>query len=347
MTTIIAGFDPGNSEATFIAGTRQRTIPSYIGSGTRDELLRIRGGGGASAALGDGELVLEMNGVSTFVGSLALQQSADADSGRGDVARYWSGHSTRLLLALAGAAIRERKFALRVVTGLPVKVWSSETKQKVQQALVGTHRFVLNGVEREATVEAVAVMMEGAGALAVVGSAEPVPQAVIDVGGRTSDLFWAEGQRPVLPRCAGVAVGVERISDQLGARFARDYGRELTPAELRGVLRAYAAGAEPPAIYVDGERAHLNGEVGELVASVGSEIASFASRTWGSGERGKVASEAAKVLLIGGGAYYFAERLKAAIPHLQVPSVPELANARGYLAVGQQLSEDVWARQRG
>ena len=184
--------------------------------------------------------------MSTFVGNLALQQSADADSGRGDVARYWSGHTKRLLLTLAGATIRERRFTLRVVTGLPVTVWAPETKQRVQQALVGVHRFTLNGVEREATVEGVAVMMEGAGALAVVGSAEPVPQAVIDAGGRTTDLFWAEGQRPVLPRCAGTALGVERISDQLRGQFAREYGRELTSAELRSILRSYAAGKEPP-----------------------------------------------------------------------------------------------------
>jgi hypothetical protein len=63
-------------------------------------------------------------------------------------------------------------------------------------------------------------------------------------------------------------------------------------------------------------------------------------------EQGKVAAEAAQVLYIGGGPYYFRDALKQIIPHLEVPRHPELANAQGYLAVGLQLPDTAWTRLR-
>lgn len=82
------------------------------------------------------------------------------------------------------------------------------------------------------------------------------------------------------------------------------------------------------------------------VREVGSDIRSQVSRVWRSSEQGKVAAEAARVLLIGGGAYYFAPTLRGLIPHLEVPKQAEHANAQGYLAIGGQLPERAWARLR-
>jgi uncharacterized membrane protein len=76
---------------------------------------------------------------------------------------------------------------------------------------------------------------------------------------------------------------------------------------------------------------------------VGEEIASFVARVWRTGEDGRVASDAARVLLIGGGAYYVRKPLKQLIPHLEVPSKPELANAQGYLALGLKIPPEKWA----
>jgi hypothetical protein len=98
----------------------------------------------------------------------------------------YSGHTLRLLMVLAGTLIKTPTFSVRIVTGLPVKVWDNEaTVPQVQRALCGTHQFVLNRQPRVMHVEGVMVVMEGAGALAVHGLAEDVPQAVIDIGGRT------------------------------------------------------------------------------------------------------------------------------------------------------------------
>jgi hypothetical protein len=348
--TILVGFDPGNSEATLsvAANGKQQslTIPSFIGSGSLEELRRIRGGTGRES-LEPGEYVLACDGRSHFVGTLALEQSDDATSARGNVLRYWTGHTCRLLLTLAGALVPRTETVIRLVTGLPVQVWSKETLRQVQQSLVGEHHFTLNGRPRTLVVEGVMVLMEGAGALALHGMNEDVPQAVVDVGGRTTDLFWAQGMRPVLPRCMGAPIGVEKIGDAIGADFLRQHRRDLQPREVRQVLRSYASGSEAPPLFAGGVRVQLNGEVRSAAQSVGQEVASFVARTWRSSEQGAVAAEAARVLLIGGGAYYLADALRQAIPHLEVPRHPELVNAQGYLAVGGQIPEGAWAKLRG
>ena len=190
------------------------------------------------------------------------------------------------------------------------------------------------------------VVMEGAGALAVHGLAEDVPQAVIDIGGRTTELFWAQGQRPVLPRCTGFECGVGDVADALAAWFLAQYGRELAARELRNVLWSYAQHKPHQPIFVEGQPIQIADAVARCVREVGEDIRSRISRTWRSSEHGKVAADAARVPAIGGGIYYFAPLLREMLPHLQVPKHAEVANAQGYLAIGQQLPERVWARLR-
>jgi hypothetical protein len=187
---IVFGLDPGNSEAIGMVAPRGKgsvlTIPSDIGTGSLRELTRVRGGSGQHVRPDPGEYVLEVDGSSVFVGTLALEQSAQASTARGDVSRYWTGHTLQLLMVLAGTLIKAPNFNVRIVTGLPVTVWDNEsTVPQVQRSLCGTHQFVLNRQPRVMHVEGVMVVMEGAGALAVHGLAEDVPQAVIDIGGRT------------------------------------------------------------------------------------------------------------------------------------------------------------------
>jgi hypothetical protein len=346
---IVFGLDPGNSEATGVitpeGKVRILTIPSEIGAGSFSQLTRIRGGAGQQRRLAPDEYVLEVDGSSWFVGALALEQSATASSARGDVSRYWSGHTLRLLMVLAGTLIAERSFTLRVVTGLPVTVWDTATTvPQVQHSLCGTHTFRLGGQERMMTVVGVMVVMEGAGALVAHGRADDTPQAVIDIGGRTTELFWAHGQRPILPRCTGFDRGVGDVGDALAVAFLEQYGRALTPREVRESLRETAHGRAHPPIFVEGRPIQLGELIARTVRDVGADIRSQISRAWRSSEQGKVAAEAARVLLIGGGAYYFAPTLRALIPHLEVPKHPEFANAQGYLAIGRQLPERVWAR---
>jgi hypothetical protein len=348
---IVFGLDPGNSEATgMVAPTGKGsvlTIPSDIGAGSLRELTRIRGGSGQQVWLDPGEYVLEVDGSSAFVGTLALEQSANASTARGDVSRYWSGHTLRLLMVLAGTLIKAPTFSVRIVTGLPVTAWDNETTvPQVQRALCGTHQFVLNRQARVMHVEGVMVVMEGAGALAVHGLAEDVPQAVIDIGGRTTELFWAEGQRPLLPRCTGFERGVGDVADALAAWFLTQYGRELAARELRNLLWSYAQRKPHRPIFVDARPIQIADAVARYVREVGEDMRSRISHVWRSSEHGKVAADAARVLAIGDGAYYFAPLLREMLPHLEVPRHAEVANAQGYFAIGHHLPDRVWARLR-
>lgn len=75
------------------------------------------------------------------------------------------------------------------------------------------------------------------------------------------------------------------------------------------------------------------------LANLGNEIASFVGAAWNASESGVVGSDIGRVLLVGGGAYYVVEPLRARIPPLVVPPRPELANALGYAALANELSQ--------
>lgn len=343
---VILGFDPGNSESTLAwrsgAAVRHMTAPSFVGTGSLEELRRVRGGAGGDGLQKD-EIVLVHQGASYFIGRLALEEARDARAARNDISRYWNGHTLRLLLALAGQA--GISGSIRIMTGLPISAWTIENKRAIQRALVGTHAYTLNGRDRTLTIDAVGVMMEGAAALAshVIREA---PHAVIDIGGRTTDLFWSHGTKPVTQFCHSENAGVEKIADALRQEILERYQRELRPHELRSILRAYVTNDPMPTLYARGKELILNGSVSAAIGAASQQVLSYVAQEW-SDDRGVVAGAAAKVLLIGGGAYFFADALRAIIPHLEVVRSPELANALGYLAIGLNASEDAWARNRG
>jgi hypothetical protein len=170
---------------------------------------------------------------------------------------------------------------------------------------------------------------------------------VIDVGGGSTDLFWAVGRRPWYERCGGYSAGVEKIGELLNKKvLALPHGRRLTDEELRAVLWAHASKQPPPRLHSHGRELVLNGEIGAACAAVGEELATFVRQQWEDTD-GQVASSAAHARLIGGGAYYVKPFLKQAIGHLVVVDAPERANALAYLAIGEAASEEAWARNRG
>lgn len=366
IPTYAFGFDFGNAEtgATVFdpdsGYLRSVTLPSATAPGRLADLIRTRAGlglDGLSAErpalpLSPQEYVLEYESNEWFIGQLALTQARDASSARGDISRYWSRRAKLLLLVasahLIPAAVPE--YEVHVVTGLPVETFTVQTRQKVKAALEGSHAFTLNGGGRTAHVRVSAVIMEGAGALIAHGSTHPITQGCIDVGGRTTDLFVARGQQPVLPLCQGKPLGVESVADLLSRRFEDTYGRPLSPAEHRAILRAHVQRHAPspystlpeaePTLYASGMAVAFE-EIASwchaLFDDAGAEIAAFVGSSWNSSETGAVGADMAQVILVGGGAYYVAEALKARIPHLVVPPRPELANATGYGALAHQL----------
>ncbi|GHO73968.1 hypothetical protein KSD_17390 [Ktedonobacter sp. SOSP1-85] len=343
------GFDPGNSETslvTFLPNGEQRilTIPSYAGRGSSTDLKRFRTMHMAQSDIfQSGEYVLncpEIDVSEYFVGSLALSQSQISTSARGDINRYWSTLMLLLLLTVLGAAIPDAEFEVSLVMGVPIETYSEQNRLKVRKALEGEHHFTLNGRERSAVVQVAKVIMEGAGAMIAAGDDRMLRQAAIDIGGRTTDLYTADGQIPLIPLCKGSALGVELVGDILNRRFQERFGRTLTIQETRGILRAAVGNIPYPLIYTNGQEVSsidIHHLVDDALRSVGRDITTFLSQTWANGELGAVGTDLAKVLLVGGGAYYFYRDIARIIPHVMVPQQPELANALGYAELARHL----------
>jgi hypothetical protein len=77
----------------------------------------------------------------------------------------------------------------------------------------------------------------------------------------------------------------------------------------------------------------------EALRSVGRDIAIFAGQTWANDELGGVATDMARVVLVGGGAYYTHPEIVRLIPHVTIAQQPELANALGYAALARHLRQ--------
>ncbi len=96
-------------------------------------------------------------------------------------------------------------------------------------------------------------------------------------------------------------------------------------------MYAFINGKKPKPIYADGE---LVPRVTDLARNatnkVGIEIASNIAAYWRDNLAGKVASSLARVLLIGGGSYYYKDPIQSHIPNVSIPHNPEMANAAGY-----------------
>ncbi|TMC23242.1 MAG: ParM/StbA family protein [Chloroflexi bacterium] len=283
------------------------------------------------------------------VGDLALQQAVEVYHGRGDIQRYASRYSLRGLLTIAGTMIPDLEFGLYVVTGLPTETYMKNValRANIKAALDGTHVFTLDNGEtwRRATIEVATVVMEGAGALIAYGDqtvSKMTESAVIDIGGRTTDLYVARGQVPVTEYCKGKPLGVDSATQILMDTFENKYNRPLSLLEAREVMYAYASNGDRgyPDIAVYGKTVsmiELDRLAREAVRQVGSEIASFVATAWRQSDRDAVAASFKPVLNIGGGVYYFHSMLKQRIPHLSRPDDPVHANGLGYCTLAGRL----------
>jgi len=307
------------------------------------------------------------------IGSLALVQSVDPWNGRGDIQRYASRYSLRALLAMSGSMVQDREYGLLVVTGLPAETYQKNPnlRKDIKNALTGKWTFTLDNGKtwRTCYVEVGPTIMEGAGALIAYGGSESSQgSGVIDIGGRTTDLYVARGQVPVIEFCTGKPVGVESATKMLISSFEAKYGFPLQPIEARAIMHAYSAAqsettettpttrgkkksaqatatvkASYPEIAVQGNIVpfqEIEGYVLEAVRQTTDDIVSFVAASWRQSDTSSaVAARFNPVLNIGGGVFYFYTALNARIPHLSKPADPTHANALGYARAAEQLLE--------
>jgi plasmid segregation protein ParM len=342
------GHDFGNSEiggfTILDQGAAFRSIPTAF---MKADTTALRGlGVDTTRSL---LLRLHTEEISYAIGDLAFQQANDAWSGRGFIQRYASLESLRALLAVSASLIPDPEYGIYVVTGLPAETYikNMDLRHAIKRALDGVHTFTLDDGKtwRTAQIEVATVVMEGAGALIVYGekSAHTTTEsAVVDIGGRTTDLYVARGQVPLTDYCKGQPLGVEAVAKLVTDTFEARNLRPLSRLEARSILHAYADSGEADypdiaAYGKDVERETLEKITKEAVTQVGNEIVSFVASTWRQSDRGAVAASFRPVLAIGGGVYYFYSALKEHIPHLVRPADPIHANVRGYCTLAARL----------
>jgi plasmid segregation protein ParM len=343
------GHDFGNAEIGGVTTpdpgqTLSRSIPTAF---TKADTTALRGLGVDTTD----SLILRMNNeeISYAIGDLALEQHAEPWTGHGFIQRYASSYSLRGLLAAAASLIPDTEFGLYVVTGLPAETYikNMEMRQTIKKALNGTYTFTLDGGQswRTIHVEVALVVMEGAGALIVYGdktTSKTAESAVIDIGGRTTDLYVARGQVPQTEYCKGKPLGVESATQILMDTFEGKFKRPLSRSEARKIMHAFASQGQLayPDITAYGrsiEQDQVERLAKEAVTQVGTDIVSFVASAWRQSDQGAVAASFKPVLNIGGGVYYFYSLLKQHIPHLARTADPLHANAHGYCTLATRL----------
>ena len=345
------GFDFGNTETTghtMIRGSEMTlTLSSALHRGSYDELMRIVG----ATSTNDGEISI-LNSQShvirfrdqtreereLFVGELAIRQAgnitADVLTGRGQVQRYWDYRSLALLLATAGTLISDTEYGLAVVTNIPVATHTKQNTDRVRQALEGDHHFTLDGRKRTAHITVKKVIMEGASA-GILYSDGKSKVGVIDIGGRTTDVYMVHGLTPVQDLCRSFDVGVETASDRIKDAFEETFDFPITVQDTRALMVCFLNSKQYhhiPSILNSGARsAEVERLVYGLLREVGQDITSRIRGAWNlSFKSGAIAGDASSIIAIGGGAYYFREELGAMFTRrLQVPGHPERVNAHG------------------
>lgn len=331
------------------------SLPAAYADGDVEQLVNGRGGLDAKLqkVLKDGEHVVSFQKSGTaethtyFLGDL-IKTGSNVRTGAGDPAKYYGPQAQAFLLALAAALIPERRFALRLVTALPVKLYQTkENRRKVKEALQGYYSFEYNGQQREAYIMCGTVLMEGQGVLIHCGSPN-ADQAVIDLGERTIDCIAATGQTLLTKYCNGEELGIGQLVDALQA-LAQKHEGKLSIDNAHKILSAYAHGEQLPAMY-DGEgdpvaEREVFATIKEAKQRLWNSISSFVSILW-TEDGSRVAADYNPVFLGGGGAYYFEKEFKDLIgKKTKRVKDAEFANILGYAELAAALEDrkaDIW-----
>ncbi|HLI68731.1 MAG TPA: ParM/StbA family protein [Ktedonobacteraceae bacterium] len=349
LKTFAYGHDFGNSE---IAGVllgqgwkQERQIPSVFAPGTWREVETFAGSLGKSVQdyLHFGHYVLSYVNerdqlVEKYLGQKVFDDGLSPSTTRADQERYWrNNYSLEALMVGSASCVQEQSYGLHVVTGLPIHLYTPEHARRVEAALLGSHVFTLNGRERSMVVHSVKVVAEGAGALIAYGSNDSeVIEGVIDIGGETTDLYGARGQRPIRAMCDGLSRGVAAAADLFNQKFRENYGRALSLNRCMQLLRQHVNKEAYTDVRDAQRRVVQAGEIANLIetalATVGQEIATFVAQKWKEQQ-----FEMQRALIVGGGAYYFTPSIIERLPFAKAVPRPEMANALGYATLAEAI----------
>lgn len=352
-TTYAYGHDFGNAKTCGVAYTPQGQLlalemPSTFANGTMDELMSNISGASinnlreAGICTQTSHIISFRHGGknhSFYGGDLAIMHNANASmkelTWRGTVSRYWSERSLAALLMTSGTLIKDREYGLAVVTQLPIRTHDEANVKQVKQTLDGDYDFMLDGAKRTAHVTIKKTIKEGVGASLAYGNNGNDKVGIVDIGGRTGDAFQLQNQI-TLPGTQGtIDKGVETVADDLTEAFVSKFRYPLSAQDARDLLYHWVHGQPlhtiQSMIEAEAPIGVVNQMIEDAIYKVGVEFVPWLKMLWsGSLQVDVVAQGVKRILLVGGGAYYFESALAPLFKkRLVVPADPEFANASG------------------
>jgi hypothetical protein len=350
-TTYAYGHDFGNTETTGYTQTRAGdatlTLSSALHRGSYEELMRLVG----ATSSNDGEISilnpqshtlkfrdLEGHERELFVGELAIKQAGnttmDVLTGRGQMQRYWDYRSLALTLTTSGTLISDTDYGLAVVSNIPVASHTETNVKRVKAALEGHFDFILDGRKRSAHITVKKTIMEGASVNILYGDKKS-KIGVVDIGGRTTDVYMIDGLAPVQDQCKSFDIGIETASDRVKNRFEEQFDYPISVNDTRSLMSAYLTSKRyqdiPSVANAGVSDPFAERLVHQILHEVGQDIVNRIRGAWNqSFKSGAVAGDVSSIFGIGGGAYYFESELTELFKRrLIVPKHPERINAYG------------------
>ncbi len=351
LPTYAYGHDFGNSDTNGVllgpGWHQERQIPSVFAPGNWNDVENLARSAGKSVAdyLQFGHYCLEYvnsndRQVEKYLGSKVFDDRLEPMTTRADAERYWrNDYSLEALMVGSGSCVQDEAYALHVVTGLPIKLYTQEQTRQVQNALQGMHTFRLNDQYRTMHVASVRVIMEGAGALIAYGTGQgDAMEGVIDIGGETTDLYVARAMRPYKALIKGARLGVAAIADTLADKFRQNFGRALNLDTSNILLRQHVNRLPYLQIKVRNDLfihpAELASLIENAINEIGQQIATFVSQSWGDN-----VYDMQRILIVGGGAHYFKAAIQERFRTARSIPKPEMANAAGYASMAEAVLE--------
>ena len=186
-------------------------FPSYIGESRELKLVNV---------LRETDIILRTSEGSWFVGSLAKDES----NGAGSMMTANKVHADTKLLILAAVA-RATKGGEKVIvtTGVPVRFHSAQTKQELNNLLVGKYSVSINHIPKTFEITKVNIVVEGPSAYTTLCAAQLGIRRFVDIGSRTVNYGTVVNGRYN-----------DRESDTL------DYGYDTIDADARTISRRIA-----------------------------------------------------------------------------------------------------------
>lgn len=239
---------------------------------------------------------------------------------------------TCIALLLEG---QPQEVKIDLALGLPLSYFRSQ-KEKLQKRIscMAGRIKVDNQLERHISFSSVSIYPQGMGAIVASGVKPPTDGYIglIDLGTYTTDFLLLEFEDsrsfPVNECCRSISVGIEQLYKSLDIEFQKQTQHILPPRMYQQVLDKTFKNKPIP---------HAQGSLDLRTAfdkgqeEVSDAIASYIASNWGDRVQFLQAT-----ILAGGGAQYFIDKLKNALPNIVVVSDPVFANAQGYYQMIQQ-----------